>query len=51
MCSVVRNTRAGWDMVKDSDFGTQSASLDCVCSQGLEVPDGLLGKKISVFPS
>lgn len=39
--------------MKDSDFGTTVGIIGlCMYSQGLEVGlDGLLGKKISVFPS
>lgn len=47
-----RDTRASWNLVKDSDSGWTVKIIGfCMHSQGLEVLDGLLGKKISVFPS
>lgn len=46
------DTKASWNMVKESDFGTTVGIIRLrMYSQGLEVLDGLLGKKISVFPS
>lgn len=46
------DTRASQKTVKDLDSGTTVGIIGlCVYSQGLEVLDGLLGKKISVFPS
>lgn len=46
------DTKASWNTVKESDFGTTVGIIGLrMSSQGLEVLDGLLGKKISAFPS
>ena len=43
-------TRASWNTVRESDFGTTVRIIGlCMYSQGLEVLDGLLGKKRLVF--
>ena len=43
-------TRESWNTVRESDFGTTVRIIGlCMYSQGLEVLDGLLGKKRLVF--
>lgn len=40
-------TRTSWNMVNESDFGTTVRITElCMHSQGLEVLDGLLGKRL-----